>query len=470
MKKRAGGHGLALIGHEKRERENHERHVSPKRLSCLQVVFQTFVEPYGCRSISDRRSSYRELSMAKTRGDQASKASELQRQADKLAAEAAALRAAAGEAETSEAQEPAPRRRRLTKGPHEPVELPSKTKGPDNELPKKIEEDTGSSTTASTKRRCKSDAEKAMEKMKAKKPSVTEQIAGLVQTCDFCLTWENLPKLMKHFGISEKDATAVLLELVGPNPHGKKFWDEFRVKAEPPPPAAESQEAFEFTQEELAEAIGVEDVEQEAKRQRLSQFFDPLAPEDAGELPDEFLEDPESECDDMEDGEPDDDLEGDVFAGLPLPKDDDNDSGSGGSAIRKEKKEMVCEKVGGDGEPPRESPMLPPPKLIARTDSLTPSEFRSLLSLSCDRVSCLSLRSCETLVMGQEEVSRQASHLGKTKDSMEKTPLQSDCDTEFLGEHVCLGFHARCYVRSGWDHRLQRSMTGHLAWRAWSCG
>ena len=83
-----------------------------------------------------------------------------------------------------------------------------------------------------SKKRVKPDAEKALQKMKAnqKKPSVTEQIAGLVQTCDLCLTWENLPKLMKHFGISEKDTTAVLLELVGPNAHGEKLWEELRAK------------------------------------------------------------------------------------------------------------------------------------------------------------------------------------------------------------------------------------------------
>ena len=37
------------------------------------------------------------------------------------------------------------------------------------------------------------------------KPSIVDPVARLVQTCDFCLTWEDLPKIMKPFGLSPRD-------------------------------------------------------------------------------------------------------------------------------------------------------------------------------------------------------------------------------------------------------------------------
>ena len=318
--------------------------------------------------------------MAKSKGDQAAqaaKAAELQEQADMLAAQAEALRVASREAEAAAGADP-PRRRRTSKGPAEPG------------VP-----DAGAAEMApATKKRCngKSDVEKVVEKMaKSQKPrpSLTEQVARLVQTCDFCLTWENLPKLVKHFGISEREATTVLAELVGPNPVAKRFWDGYRreVKAEPleDDAAEKDQEPFEFTEQELKEAVGDADLEQKAKRRRLRPLFECDKADQCDDEPDEWMEQTESEheedaeADDAEAEAPDGD-ENAIMADTQPPPDDDHDSGSGGSMVGGELPEQVCEKVGPDGEPPRPAPEMPPPK-INRTASLTPSEFRSMLCL-----------------------------------------------------------------------------------------
>ena len=136
-------------------------------------------------------------------------------------------------------------------------------------------------------------------------------------------------------------------------------------------PAAEDNDdtlsLFNFTAEDLDEVD--ESVEQEAKRIRSGSMH--ACEKGDQEEADEFMEEPET------------DNEADA-PGIPAetqpPKDDDNDSGSGGSALREERPEVVCKKVCQDGEPPRPNPM-PPPQAIRRTDSLTPSEFRSMLCL-----------------------------------------------------------------------------------------
>ena len=50
---------------------------------------------------------------------------------------------------------------------------------------------------------------------------------------DFELSWANHSKLMDFYGISEADATACLLELVGEDESGRAFWEKFKTNTEP---------------------------------------------------------------------------------------------------------------------------------------------------------------------------------------------------------------------------------------------
>ena len=52
-------------------------------------------------------------------------------------------------------------------------------------------------------------------------------------------TWANHAKIMKHFELSEAEATAVLLDVCGPDPSGEKFWSSFKT---PNPDTMETQE------------------------------------------------------------------------------------------------------------------------------------------------------------------------------------------------------------------------------------
>lgn len=46
----------------------------------------------------------------------------------------------------------------------------------------------------------------------------------------FEISWENIGKLMNHYNLSEKDATKLLLELIGPDVKGKSFWARYAEK------------------------------------------------------------------------------------------------------------------------------------------------------------------------------------------------------------------------------------------------
>lgn len=48
----------------------------------------------------------------------------------------------------------------------------------------------------------------------------------------FEISWENIGLLMRHYNITEKDASKLLLELVGPDAKGKSFWARYaeRIK------------------------------------------------------------------------------------------------------------------------------------------------------------------------------------------------------------------------------------------------
>ena len=60
-------------------------------------------------------------------------------------------------------------------------------------------------------------------------------------------TWANHAKLMEHFQLSEAEATAVLLDVCGPDPSGKKFWKGF--KKQPNPDTVETQEIPQVVQD-----------------------------------------------------------------------------------------------------------------------------------------------------------------------------------------------------------------------------
>ncbi len=64
---------------------------------------------------------------------------------------------------------------------------------------------------------------KAKAKTSAKKKLPEDPI-------DFEITWDNHALLMKHFDITEDEATQCLLAVVGQDPKARKFWEKFVVK------------------------------------------------------------------------------------------------------------------------------------------------------------------------------------------------------------------------------------------------
>ena len=51
---------------------------------------------------------------------------------------------------------------------------------------------------------------------------------------DFELSWSNMKRIMDFYKLSEKDATQLLLQVVGPDPNGASFWSRYadRIKQE----------------------------------------------------------------------------------------------------------------------------------------------------------------------------------------------------------------------------------------------
>ena len=76
---------------------------------------------------------------------------------------------------------------------------------------------------------------------RTKKPKAEEppaDVCGLPQAPTFPVTWDNIEKLMDFYKISEADATAVLLQVCGPNESAQQFWTKFKKdKGEPAAPA-----------------------------------------------------------------------------------------------------------------------------------------------------------------------------------------------------------------------------------------
>lgn len=50
----------------------------------------------------------------------------------------------------------------------------------------------------------------------------------------FDLTWDNMKLVMEYYKLSERDATQLLLQVVGPDPKGATFWSRYadRIKEE----------------------------------------------------------------------------------------------------------------------------------------------------------------------------------------------------------------------------------------------
>ena len=66
---------------------------------------------------------------------------------------------------------------------------------------------------------------------KAKAKAMAKEKKPDPQEPPFDITWENHSLLMKHFQISEDEATSCLLQVIGPDDRYKKFWGKFSVDA-----------------------------------------------------------------------------------------------------------------------------------------------------------------------------------------------------------------------------------------------
>ena len=145
---------------------------------------------------------------------------------EKLQALQATLRKKA-EAEAADAAHmppPPPPAKKARKGKKvEPSESP---KEPET---KSAEDPAASAPAASSKKRTRSTGAEAEGAPKAKAKAKAKSSKGLKEP-DFEISWENHGRLMTHFGITEDEATACLLAVVGEDESGKKFWSKFSKK------------------------------------------------------------------------------------------------------------------------------------------------------------------------------------------------------------------------------------------------
>ena len=136
----------------------------------------------------------------------------------KAEAEAAAV-AAAAEKEMPPPAPPAKKPRKSKKV--EPPKEPSDSKEAD-------EAPSASAPAASSKKRSRPSGAEPDGPPKAKAKAKSSPKA--IKEPDFDITWQNHGRLMKHFGITEDEATACLLAVVGEDESGKKFWSKFSKK------------------------------------------------------------------------------------------------------------------------------------------------------------------------------------------------------------------------------------------------
>ena len=197
---------------------------------------------------------------------------------------------------------------------------------------------------------------------------------------DFEISWNNIDKVMAKFGITEKQATQVLLKLVGPNPAGERFWTGYKrrigeevgsvpvkkekaVKKEPVDQVADDSQ---FPDTQVNESQMPEEAEppQPPKRRRLRQLFECDKADQCDDEPDIWAEDTETEAEvDPVDEEIDpkdndgDHLSEDEFdpemaatghgGDAPSP-----DSGHGGVQETQEVPQVVCSKQPAEPEEP----------------------------------------------------------------------------------------------------------------------
>lgn len=178
--------------------------------------------------------------------------------------------------------------------------------------------------------------------------AVSESNPGLPP---FDLTWSNMKLIMEFYKLSERDATQLLLQVVGPDPNGETFWSRYadRIKQEQNQTPTEPLESA--TKKARVEPVALPALPPD------NQLGDPeLKAEYDGSIATEF--DPDFECEG--EGEEEADLSDDeiVAPGVSRSQDDDdqNSPNSGCVAAGKEVVETVCEpQPNPPAEPTRET-------------------------------------------------------------------------------------------------------------------
>ena len=160
----------------------------------------------------------------------------------------------------------------------------------------------------------------------------------------FDLTWGNMKMVMEYYKLSERDATQLLLQVVGPDPNGATFWSRYAERIK------EEQDKDQQPVEPVNKKARIEPVEPPAMELPDNQLGDPhLRAEYEGSMITEPDDDPDFECEG--EGEEEDDMDGDPIlpdeAVAPCVSrtndDDDQESpNSGCVATTKEKVETVC--------------------------------------------------------------------------------------------------------------------------------
>ena len=154
--------------------------------------------------------------------------------------------------------------------------------------------------------------------------------------CNFELTWENIGKVMSFYKLSEKDATKLLLEVVGPDPKGSNFWSTYAHRIKQERLEAAQQEALEESQRAARAAGSMLQPILPENQEGDETLFPPHVP------PTDFDEGEEEEFDGEDDPEIDDrDMIG-VPANGGKGDGDDQDSPASGVAVTQEPKVKVC--------------------------------------------------------------------------------------------------------------------------------
>lgn len=155
----------------------------------------------------------------------------------------------------------------------------------------------------------------------------------------FDLTWDNMKLVMEYYKLSERDATQLLLQVVGPDPKGATFWSRYadRIKEE------QNQSQKEPVETVTKKPRRVQEPPQLLPDNQLG--VPELKAEFEGTDPDPTEYDPDYECEG--EGEEEADLSDDeeVAPGVSRTQDDDdqNSPNSGCVATQGDVAEKVCE-------------------------------------------------------------------------------------------------------------------------------